>query len=347
MFSSVEKRLALPAVALAWTLATTGPAAQAAPGSTAANFLKDDAFPRPVSLGGAYAAVSDDAHAVSHNPAGLAFLERKEAAFLHSEQAVGIQQEYLALAFPSRRLGTLALSAQLLRVKPFDAFDDQDRPIGRVSAQDLAAGAAWARNWGPLALGVQARRLISRLADVEASGAAFDAGALLRRENGWAFGAAVRNIGRDFRFLREPFPLPLEGRLGASYSLEAAGKWRFLFTGESAFPRDRGPYLSAGVEAGRTDLGALRLGWRGSQDAGLGIAAGIGFKLLHRGFNWYSYSEFPSTFPDLDFDYAFVDFGGLGNVHRFSLLARFGRGKGWETRTPEPDERSRMLYYGN
>lgn len=304
-------------------LAVLSAAAWGAPGSTTLNFLKIGLAPRPVSLGEAYVGLADDVNAISYNPAGLALLRRQEAAFTHNEFVSGLQQDYLAYAYPTSRWGTLGFAANLLRVAPFDSYDENDQPIGTVSSQDMALTGAYAYRLDPFAFGFSGKFLRSRLAEVRAESTALDIGGLLRVTQRLRLGFAVQNLGPDVRYENERFPLPLTTKLGASFSPAVPLKGsRLTLTVEGSFPRDRSPYPSAGLEFFPMNMAVLRVGYQGSQDSGLGLTLGAGLRLSSGGLGSRSGESF---FQDLEVDYAYVGFGNLGNAHRIGLLMRFGR----------------------
>ncbi|MBI5202468.1 MAG: PorV/PorQ family protein [Elusimicrobia bacterium] len=324
--------------ALGALLLGLGPAfASAAPGTTSPESLRVAAAPRPASMGEAFAALADDVNAIAYNPAGLGFLERQEAALMHNVYVNGVTQEYAAYALPTHLFGTFALSANLLRVEPFRAFDQNDQPIGEVSADDLSLSGAYAWSWRGLSVGGAFKHVRSRLADTTARGAAYDAGVLVRFQHGLNAGFSVQNLGRGLRYDQESFPLPRMSRGGLSW------KGRFLWPGSSAgftvegdFPNDRNPFVSGGGELRFHPMMALRVGYRGSQDDDLKFSWGAGFRvpLRREAFaratepTWEARYDRESSLPaELDIDYAFVKLGDLGTSHRISMLLRFGKGR--------------------
>jgi len=321
--------------------------ATAAPGSTAENFLKIGLAPRPVSMGEAFVGVADDVNAISYNPAGLALLRRQEAALTHNEYVQGIRQEYMAYAFPGEGWGTLGLSANLLKVSPFPAYDANDVPADSVSAQDMALSAAYAVKYRSLALGVAGKYLNSRLDTVKARGKACDLGVLWSPHWQFRFGAALQNLGPSVRFIDEGFPLPLAAKLGFSYLAPLSpGNAYLLVAAGGSFPSDRAPFPSAGLEFVFSNLVSARVGYQGDQDAGMGLTVGAGVKLFGRGFTWLSYSEFPEWAPEMELDYAFVGMGMLGNVHRVGILVRFGNPTRRQDDEPKTFEPYQSLFYG-
>ncbi|MBI5242681.1 MAG: PorV/PorQ family protein [Elusimicrobia bacterium] len=323
----------------------------AAPGTTTENFLKIGLAPRPVSMGEAYVGLADDINSISYNPAGLAILRRQEVANVFNKYVEGIQQQYQAYAYPSDNWGAVGFSVNLLEVAPFSSYSADDQHAGEVSAQDLAVSAAYAIGFHDFALGAAGKYLSSRLDTVRAQGTAWDFGALWTPHWQFRCGAAVQNVGPDVRFIEEAFPLPLTGKIGLSF-LEPlmAGDARITFTMDGTFPRDRRPFPSAGVEFMPVKFASVRAGYQGNQDAEMGLSVGAGVKLINLDFDWFSrfsYSEYPKWFPDIELDYAFVSLGDLGYVHRFGILARFGKPKRAQEEGHGPAEPDRRSIYDN
>jgi len=296
----------------------------AGPGTTAANFLKVGVGARPIAMGEAYTALSDDAHAVYYNPAGLAFLDRQEVTLMHNKFVDGVHQQYGAYAYPHWKLGTFAAAFTMLNVTPFEAYTALDQPDGKVSATDLSAGVSWAREvpgLTGLSIGVAGKVINSRLATYSATAGALDGGVLWRQaeNDGVSLGFAIRNAGTPMTFIAESFNLPLTAHLGAAYrgGIPLWDDASYTVTAEGVGSRDRDPYGAAGFEIRPVDEFALRAGWRMNMDTGFGIAGGIGFRSLEKGFvaDW---------FPELGLDYAFVDNGRFDYTHRISVTFRFG-----------------------
>lgn len=325
----------LPAAAALWLAL---PASAGSPGNTAANFLRVGVGARPVAMGEAYAALADDAHAVYYNPAGLAVLERQEVTLMHNKFFEGVSQQYGAYAYPHWKYGTFAAGFTLLTVEPFDAYTANDQPDGRVDAQDLAVSGAWARDvpgLKGLSIGVAGKIINSRLHTYSAQAGALDAGLLWRQDphDGVSLAFAIRNLGTPMTFISEEFHLPVSAHAGLGYRA-GVPMWddaSYTVVLEAVGGRDRDPYGAFGFEFRPVDEFALRAGWRQNQDSGIGVAGGIGFRSLEKGFvaDW---------FPELSLDYAFVDYGRLEHTHRVSVSFRFGVPKDEKregaTRTP-------------
>ena len=69
-------------------------------GTRAAEFLTIPVGPRAVAMGGAYAAAADEISAIYWNPAGLGFIENREAFLTVIERPLDIRYTYGAIAVP-------------------------------------------------------------------------------------------------------------------------------------------------------------------------------------------------------------------------------------------------------
>lgn len=312
---------------------------RAGPGSTTANFLKINPGPRPAAVGGAFVGLADDVNAIFYNPAGLGMLQRQEATFMHHLLYEGVRQEWGAYAFPTRSLGTVGVSVNMLAIEAFQAYDQADTPIGQVDAADRALTLGYGYEFGAnrwLALGVAGKYISSRLWTYTANAVAFDAGMLWRfgreaeYDTEYRFGGALRNVGQGMKFVSETYPLPQSMNLGISRSGPLPHPFedmRMVAMLEAVWPNDNLPYGAVGIETKLVREFAVRLGYRQNQDIGLGLTAGIGFTSLSRGFT----SEW---WPEISIDYAFVDYGKLDMSHRLGVTLAFGRGKTGETIQP-------------
>ena len=93
------RRLILAALLLA-PLAGPARAGSSGKGTAAGAFLRLAPGARGAAMGEALGGTADDAYAAWYNPAGLAFLERVEAAAAHEARFEGLSYETLILAVP-------------------------------------------------------------------------------------------------------------------------------------------------------------------------------------------------------------------------------------------------------
>ncbi len=306
-----------------------------AAGSTSATFLKLGVGARAVGMGGAFTGVADDPYAIYWNPAGLASLEgQKNIGFFHNDYFQGLKQEFMLYTAPAE--GLALLKRRELRsgvwgvgLDYFYTPKDMERrsganendplsPIsaseGKFGAYDLALSAGY--GWKPrrdLSLGFALKAIRQSIDTKTAASAALDLGVL--KDFSWlgedlTAGFSVQNIGPGIKFISRRYDLPLVFKAGLSGRLPGSGA---LIALEADKPIDNYPSFVLGTEYPLIAMLALRAGYRyrymGNElGPWSGFSAGAGI-----------------AFGALSFDYAFSPFGELGNSHRFSLNAGFGR----------------------
>lgn len=296
----------LRALAVLLVLSLAGPAGARAKGAAGAepfDFLGLDANARAVGLGGAYTALASDSNALLYNPAGLGRIRRHEVTLMHNEYFQSVTQEYLGLA---TRQG-FGLSLNYLRLADINrtTYARPDGGMGSFGISDLAVSAGFGHTFlEHISVGV-AGKYISE--DIDRFGAktwAVDGGLLLSVPTlpGLSFGAAVLNAGPDVRFYRDREKLPLTGRGGLSY--EHRGTAVAVDVVKERHDEVR---VAAGLERVFFKTVALRAGYNGRNDAGIGIVGGAGW-----------------TWKGLGVDYAFTPYGELGLGHRISVTFRWG-----------------------
>lgn len=140
-----------------------------------------------------------------------------------------------------------------------------------------------------------------------AGGAAFDFGLLYHLESAkTAIGFTVQNLGPDIQFIDMEEPLPVTFRFGLSQRLTPKEE---IVSVTAAFDfvkhRFESLYISAGGELEFYELCALRAGYVGRESrAGSGFTMGGGFNVKET----------------VSIDYAWTDYGDLGNFHHISVF---------------------------
>lgn len=168
----------------------------------AGEFLSLGVGARPMGMGGAYAAISDDASAIYWNPAGLTHLSRRQVLFMHAESFGGlVGHDYLGFALPLKALHS-ALGIGLLRLGvdeiPYTEWDPQTqrpRVLKEVNDAEYALFFSYARTgWRGLSIGGSAKLIRKGVGDDYALGLGVDAGALWRPRPRWALGAKLADV---------------------------------------------------------------------------------------------------------------------------------------------------------
>jgi hypothetical protein len=249
-----------------------------------------------------------------YNPAGLGFIRRYGATFMHDQYAAGIMQEYAAFAAPQgwgaslNMLNSGAITQTTLS-------NPNGTGLDATGLSDLALSAGYGHAFGDsLSLGLGMKYLHESIADVAAYDFAFDIGALYAAQEikGLTLGAALQNLGPKIRFQGPSEDLPLNLRMGAGYAFDAKGTKNTL-SFDLTQQRGQGLLMAAGAEIVLAKVMAIRLGFASRNNAGWGLTAGAGW-----------------VWKGASLDYGIAPYGDLGVAQRVSLTLRWG-----EERAPQ------------
>lgn len=292
-------------------------------GTTSMQFLKITPDARIAAMGGTAAVGSPTANAIFSNPAGLADVDGLDVRLSYVDWFVDINVSAVAIAYPVRGLGTLALEVTHMSMGSIEettvdqlGFDGDAYNPGLTgqtfTPSSSAIGLAYSRFLtSQFSFGATVKYAREDLGRAAASKILFDGG--LQYNTGYrsvTVSAGVRHFGGDLTFVNEAYPPPQAFYLGLSSYLFASdaslvgdlGRQTLRVAAEITHPRDAGQQYNLGAEYGFGDLLFLRGGYRLQYDEE-GPTFGGGIHL--RG---------------VQLDYAFNDFGDkLQAVHRFSV----------------------------
>ncbi len=308
-------------------------------GTAGAQFLKIGVGARYHGLGEAAVATSDDAYSLYWNPAGLTRITGSEIAFTHINYLLDVDLNYAAYARQFDDVGVFAVSAMVLSMSDQE-ITTVDEPDG---TGDTYAASSWAFQLGyardltaQFSFGAAFKVIGEKIHNERASGFAFDFGTLLYTGiNSLRIGMNIANMGPEMKFdgpdlevpyepdpsnpNQDPFnsrlevdtyDLPLIFRVGAAYDFDFSPEHRVTMAVEVKHPNDNLQQGSLGAEFSWKDRYFLRGGYKVNyEEEGLGLGGGLVTKVAKR--------------TDLSLDYAWVDFGRLNSVHRFSASLHF------------------------
>ncbi len=290
-------------------------------GTSGAQFLKIAPGARIPAMGEAAAADCSDAYALYYNPAALGRIKRPEAALAHNSYFQGIRHDFGAVAvpmlawtnspLPGNSIGTLGFSVTSLGVGGIErrGVVETDAPSDTFGASDFAYTAGYGYELSQaLALGGSLKAIEQTLDSAHASAFAADGG-LLYGAGEFAVGAGFRNMGGGVSLGSSPDPLPFLMYAGAAYRQ----KGPLHLAVDIRVPRDHRVMLSLGGEyrrpVGQGMSAALRAGYNSANtdpDGLTGVVAGAGL-----------------GYGNMEFDFAWIPFGDLGNTFRYSLQLKF------------------------
>ncbi|MEJ2635172.1 MAG: PorV/PorQ family protein [Calditrichia bacterium] len=311
-------------------------------GTSGAQFLQMGGGGRPAALGGAYVAFAQGLETVYINPAGLATMGQNEVAFTHSAFFADLSLENAGFGIPIEN-GAVAISMSALLSGDIERTTlSEPQGTGETySANDYSFNFSYARKMtDKFSAGVTFKYLIMNLADVQAKGIAFDAGATYNTGvKNIRIGFAINNFGPDLRYdgqalefettkgdnssqatdvnakyQSELFQLPLTFRVGLAYDAIKSADHRLTFLADGLNPNDQSENLAVGVEYSYKDSYFIRGGHAGLADNGYENG---GINQIQFTFGAGAHLKMGTT--SLMLNYAFEQHKYLSNISRFTL----------------------------
>jgi long-subunit fatty acid transport protein len=317
--------------------------ALAGTGTSGAQFLQLSAGGRPSSLGGAYTAFAQGVEAVYINPAGLAHLNGRQAVFTHYELYADMSYENIAIGIPvSNGAFTISavgfLSGEIQRT----TIEEPEGLAGdNFSANDFSFNLSYSRNLtDKFSAGATFKLLILRLAEVGATGVAFDVGAMydIGVQN-IRIGFTINNFGPDLRYqgealayetrisdnpdqasdvnanyLSEYFQLPLTFRVGLAYDPVRNENHRITLLADGLNPNDQKENLALGLEYAFKESYFIRAGHAGLLNNGYKDGG-----INQRTYTFGAGALLNISTTRLKFDYSFEGHQYLSNISSFSV----------------------------
>lgn len=295
-------------------------------GTAAGAFLRLAPGARGAAMGSALGGTADDAYAAWYNPAGLAFLERVEAAAARESRFEGISYDAAILAVPvlawrdsplrANAYGVTALSVYSLAAKGIErrGLVETDAPSGTFGASDRAYALSYGCNLSgtDIAFGGSAKLVDSALDGARATALTWDGGVLYKAGDK-SLGAGVRGFGGSLTYAAVADPLPTVFYAAGSYRPREG----WLVAAQLDVPEEDGLALGLGVERRWTPAPGLNALARGGYNTAGSDAGGLAGLSLGFGVEWRA----------MQVDFAWSPSGALGDVFKYSLLFRFGEGR--------------------
>lgn len=272
-------------------------------GRSGAAFLKIGVGARAMGMGGAFTSISDDPSSVYWNPAGLAQIKKRKILAIHTRLFEGILYEYLAYVHPLRG-SSIGLGIGYLHISGLERRGTGDELLGYFDARDMGLIIAFASRMKDLLIGASLKGIHQEIDLQGGDGYGIDGGVIYKGiSQDLSIGASIKNMG-CLQFGKRMYPLPLCISFGVSHRFL---KDRLIIGVDICLWRDTPQARSNFGMEYRLPGFSLRCGYRsGYEERGLArVTIGVGFH-RRRGIL-------------LDYDYAWVGYGSLGDGHRFSI----------------------------
>ena len=274
-------------------------------GSSGLQFLKIGVGARETALGDAASAIVDNANAVFWNPAGIAYVEKKEVSFSHNSWLVDSKHNAAVIAFPLASF-VIGISAISLDINPFEETTAlQPDGTGRmVKAGDLLFALAAARRFTDrLSIGLQLKYVNEKLDDYSLNNVLFDIGTIYYTGfRQLKLGFALQHFGPDMKLVNQVYRTPLLFRVSAADELFSSNDLRFMAAAELVHPTDNNEWVNFGIEGTLINMVKVRGGYRINNDIGkfsfgLGVTPAITTTLRIK--IDYSYTPSEIIFTDI------------------------------------------------
>ena len=308
-------------------------------GTAGAQFLKIGVGSRYNGMGEACVATADDIYSMYWNPAGLTYVPGSEIAFSYVNYVADISLNYVAYARKFNDIGVFGVSATVLSMSDQE-ITTVEQPEGtglNYSVSSYALQVSYARQLtAQFSFGTSFKYINERIYHEDANGFAFDFGTLLY--TGYKtlrLAMNISNMGPDMKFEGpdldvpydpdqsnpnqdpysgsinvDPYHLPLIFRVGLAYDFEFNNDSKLVMSVEVKHPNDNQQQGAIGAEYNWQDRYFLRAGYKlNYEEENVGLGAGFRTGLGEE--------------TDLVLDYAWVDYGRLDTVHRFSASIAF------------------------
>lgn len=300
-------------------------------GTSTATFLRLEQGARGIGMGSAQTAITDDAHSLWWNPAGMVRSGR-EAGISHTQLFEEISSQFASFVLPLRDgKSALGTSITYFTIPGLEGYTAAGVNTGKIDANSYAASLAYSMRLDPkMSVGVNVKTIGQKLDTDSGTGFAADFGFQIT-ENKLFFGAVAQNLGPTMKVASGiSNPLPFNLRAGAGYKVHD----RILTALDFEMPSDGDfkPHLGSEFLVS-TNL-TLRAGYqplKNLDSSMAGLTLGFSFlrmiggeaEVLREGYQ-NLYEEVQNGGAVLmTLDYAFILYGELDSAHRFSLNFRF------------------------
>jgi len=241
---------------------------------------------RALALGGAYAAVADDASAALWNPGGLGWVTRKQFQATHTNLVgFGFSEQYASFVLPSWRWGAASLTFRNFGVDGIEERNERNDLISdNLSDSEIEVALAYGHRIGRAwSIGGAVKMQRQSLAGFSDSGAGLDLGLIVHpvlaagSESSFAssltLGLMVRNVVEPtIRLDEESVPDPRGIRAGLAYAHPFGDRLAMLMTCDVEKTRDMDSRVHAGLELDFMSTLAMRVGLNtGTFTAGAGV----------------------------------------------------------------------------
>ena len=298
-----------------------------------ASFEELGAGARPISMGSAFTAISDDPHAIYYNPAGLAQIRRGELTAGYGRLYLGLKDKSnigsgfvgLTQSLKYGKWGTLGVGWISLNLQDAYREDTIALSYGKqmfISGLFLGGTGKFLKRSFGSDLYTQIDPLFIKYGQ-DTTNYSADIGLLYRPRPAYSFGFALKNINEPNMGLGETERVPLEIRTGFGYYQ------RQLLFDIDLYKKLNDNVVSIGIERWLFKVMGLRAGFSAGSRNKRDVSAGMSYK---------------GDYFSVDYAFLFPLAGveSISGAHRFAISLKFGKAP--EEKEPwEFEDENKML----
>ena len=277
-------------------------------------FLQIPETARTAALGEASIALSDqNSSSIFNNPAGLGFMKNSHSLSISYAPWFADIKNYATSYAYNTGFGVIGVGMFMMDYgeMPRTVIAGGQKVynvVGSFNANSLALGVSYSRMLTDrFSFGVQLKYVQEKIDIYKADNILFDGGVLYYTGlSSLRIAATIQNFGVNSKFINDEFKMPAVLRLGAAAEVlgDFDSDYRVTVVAEAVNPNDGDERVNLGTEIGWKNIVVLRGGYKFFYDEE-SYSFGVGINT-------------PIPIP-LILDFAFADYGRLGNITRFTL----------------------------
>jgi len=300
------------------------------PGSTGYPFLKLGVGIRPVAMGNAFTAISDDGNAVFWNPSGLGQVRGFGLSGMYMNHLVYFNNYNLASAISlGKKAGGLGIGLSYLTATDVE-YSEYGEAGNEFRNSDMLLNVGYGRNVdqkGALSAGACVKVVRSQLYNVSCLGALADFGVILAPIKYLRMGTVIKNLGTPRRFISLTEYPPVNFRQGFAFQYPFRENALTLAFDYSIYP-DVKPTFSVGGEIRIREpkiIPVIAKGLLGTAAKVSGLSLMAGYQSGYQSQSWSGFSIgftleiMVAQALYLDIGGLFLSYGYLGSSERIGL----------------------------
>ncbi len=216
--------------------------------ATGYTFMKIGVGVRPVAMGNAFSALSDDENAVFWNPAGLGTVNTYQVAGMFMNHLTYLNYYNLTSAIPADVVGTVGIGISYLGSSDTE-YSERGDVLGDFTNSDMLLNIGYGRSFGKrsvISVGGALKVVRSQLYSFSSYGVLADAGLLYNPVKYLYLGTVVKNVGTKRRFIDMWEYPPVNVRQGIALKVPVAANQLALSCEYSYYPDSKSTFSVGG-----------------------------------------------------------------------------------------------------